>query len=172
MEPNQIRANAVSMMTAVNFSEMKISRNPAETLVAFSIGSGIGVTAFDPASGAGGLFHFMLPDSTQAAGVDPNKVPLMFADTGVPFFVQALFEQGIHLDRMKVVIAGGAHIMDQTGMFNIGEKNYGALKSGLADYDVSIHHEDIGGTDSRTLSLEIGNGSSCIKIFGQGEVKV
>ena len=29
-------------MTAVNFSEMKISSNPVETLVAFSIGSGIG----------------------------------------------------------------------------------------------------------------------------------
>ena len=62
--------------------------------------------------------------------------------------------------------------MDQTGMFNIGEKNYGALKNGLANYDVTIHHEDIGGTNSRKLSLEIGSGSSCIKIFGQAEVKV
>ena len=172
MEQNQMKANAVSMMTAVNLSEMKISRNPAETLVAFSIGSGIGVTVFDPVSSVGGLFNFMLPDSTQATGVNPEKVPLMFADTGVPFFVQALFEQGIQLDRMKVVIAGGAHIMDQTGLFNIGEKNYGALKNGLANYDVTIHHEDIGGTNSRKLSLEIGSGSSCIKIFGQAEVKV
>jgi chemotaxis protein CheD len=114
----------------------------------------------------------MLPDSTQATGVDPGKVPLMFADTGVPFFVKALFEQGAHLDRLKVVIAGGAHIMDQTGMFNIGAKNYTALKNGLAVYDLEINHEDIGGTNSRTLSLEIGNGSSCIKIFGQAEVKV
>ena len=172
MQEKQMKTNAVSIMTAVNFSEMKLSSNPAETLVAFSIGSGIGVTAFDPVSGVGGLFNFMLPDSTRAAGVDPEKSPLMFADTGVPFFVQALFEQGIHPDRMKVVIAGGAHIMDQTGMFNIGEKNYGALKSVLASYDIKIHHEDIGGTNSRTLSLEIGSGSSCIKIFGQAEVKV
>jgi len=172
MEQNQMKANAVSMMTAVNLSEMKISRNPAETLVAFSIGSGIGVTVFDPVSSVGGLFNFMLPDSTQASGVNSEKVPLMFADTGVPFFVQALFEQGIQLDRMKVVIAGGAQFMDQTGMFNIGEKNYGALKNGLASYDIKIHHEDIGGTDSRKLSLEIGSGSSCIKIFGQAEVKV
>jgi len=167
MEQQQMKTNAVSMMTAVNFSEMKISSNPAETLVAFSIGSGIGVTAFDPVSGFGGIFNFMLPDSTQATGVDPGKVPLMFADTGVP-----LFEQGAHLDRLKVVIAGGAHIMDQTGLFNIGAKNYTALKSGLAIYDLEINHEDIGGTSSRTLSLEIGSGSSCIKIFGQAEVKV
>ena len=63
MEQQQMKTNAVSMMTAVNFSEMKISSNSAETLVAFSIGSGIGVTAFDPVSGFGGIFNFMLPDS-------------------------------------------------------------------------------------------------------------
>ena len=39
----QRTANAVSSMTAVNFSEMKISSNPVETLVAFSIGAGIGM---------------------------------------------------------------------------------------------------------------------------------
>ena len=172
MAPKQMESHAVAMMTAVNFSEMKISSNPAETLVAFSIGSGIGVTAFDPVSGVGGVLNLMLPDSTQANGIVSEKVPLMFADTGVPFFVKALFAQGSRPDKMKVVIAGGAHIIDQTGIFNVGEKNYVALKNGLVNYDLKIHHEDIGGTNSRTLSLEIGSGSSCIKIFGQGEVKV
>ena len=52
MQQKQMKTNAVAMMTAVNFSEMKISGNPAETLVAFSIGSGIGVTAFDPVNGS------------------------------------------------------------------------------------------------------------------------
>ena len=172
MEQKQMKTNAVAMMTAVNFSEMKISRNPAETLVAFSIGSGMGVAVFDPGCGVGGILNFMLPDSTLAAGVDPAKVPLMFADTGLPFFVQALIEQGIRPDRVKLVAAGGAHIMDQTGMFNIGQKNYAAMKNSLAYFDLNIHHEDIGGTSSRTLSLDIGTGSSCIKTFGQPEVKV
>ena len=47
------------MMTAVNLSEMKVSSNPTETLVAFSIGSGIGVAVYDPvrlAAHAGALF--------------------------------------------------------------------------------------------------------------------
>jgi chemotaxis protein CheD len=172
MEQKQMKPNAVSMMTAVNFSEMKISNNPAETLVAFSIGSGIGLAVFDPISGIGGVLNFMLPDSTKANGVNPEKVPLMFADTGVPFFIKALLEQGAQPDRMKVVIAGGGHILDQTGIFNIGEKNCTALKKGLANYGLKIHHEDTGGTHSRTLCLEIGSGISCIKVFGQGEVKV
>lgn len=172
MEKKAMKPKAVSKMTAVNFSEMKISCNPAETLVAFSIGSGIGVTVFDLDSGVGGVLNFMLPDSTCANGVHPENVPLMFADTGVPCFVKALFEQGVRPDRMKVVIAGGAHIIDQSGAFNIGQRNHEALKNALANHSLKIHHEDIGGTTSRTLSLDIGSGCSCIKIFGQGEVKV
>ena len=172
MEQYQVKSHAVAMMTAVNLSEMKISCNPVETLVAFSIGTGIGVAVFDPGCGVGGILNFMLPDSTLATGVDPAKVPLMFADTGVPFFVQALLEQGIRPDRVKLVAAGGAHVMDQTGMFNIGQKNYAALKNNLANYNLTIDHKLIGGTISRTLSLEIGTGTSCIRTFGQPEVKV
>ena len=55
MEQKQVKTQAVSMMTAVNLSEMKVSSNPAETLVAFSIGSGIGVAVYDPVSGIGGV---------------------------------------------------------------------------------------------------------------------
>ena len=172
MEHNVMKSSAVSKMTAVNFSEMKISQNPAETLVAFSIGAGIGVTVFDPISGIGGILNFMLPDSTRANCVNPEKVPLMFADTGVPLFINAIIAQGVRPESMKVVIAGGAHIMDQGGAFDIGQKNIEALKICLAGYDLQIHHEDVGGITSRTLSLEIGSGCSCIKIFGQGEVKV
>ena len=64
----QRNANAVSSMTAVNCSEMKISSNPVETLVAFSIGSGIGMTIYDPVGGVGGVLNFILPDSTKANG--------------------------------------------------------------------------------------------------------
>ena len=172
MVPNQVNSKAISLMTAVNCSEMNISNNPVETLVAFSIGAGIGISVFDRVCGVGGILNFMLPDSTRANGVDPENVPLMFADTGVPVFMKAFFDQGARPETMKVVIAGGAHVMDQTAAFNIGQKNFEALKICLAGYDLKTYREDIGGTSCRTLSLEIGSGRSCIKIFGHGEVKV
>ena len=172
MEKNQRNANAVSSMTAVNFSEMKISSNPVETLVAFSIGSGIGMTIHDPVNGVGGVLNFILPDSTKANGTRPSKTPFMFADTGTAALLKALSEQGVDAENLKVVIAGGAHIMDQTGVFNIGQKNLEALKTCLGEYDVKIHHEAVGGIKSRTISLEIGSGRSIIKTFGEGEQKV
>lgn len=172
MGKDQTNANAVSSMTAVNFSEMKTSSNPVETLVAFSIGSGIGMTIHDPVGGVGGVLNFILPDSTKTNGTNPAKSPFMFADTGITAFLKALFEQGAKVENLKVVIAGGAHIIDQIGVFNIGQKNLEALKNSLADYDVKIHHEAIGGTQSRAISLEIGSGRSIIKTYGEGEEKV
>jgi len=168
----QRNANAVSSMTAVNCSEMKISSNPVETLVAFSIGSGIGMTIHDPVGGVGGVLNFMLPDSTKANGTSPAKAPFMFADTGISALLRALFDQGAKTENLKVVIAGGAHIMDQTGIFNIGQKNLDALKSNLGDHGIRIHHEAVGGSQSRTISLEIGSGKSIIKTLGEGEEKV
>ena len=172
MGKNQSNTNAVSLMTAVNYSEMKISTNPVETLVAFSIGSGMGVTVYDPVCGVGGILNFMLPDSGSANGVNPERVPFMFADTGIPAFLAALYAQDAQPDRLKVVIAGGAHILDQTDAFNIGLKNLAALKARFDAYHLKIHHQNTGGSNSRTLSLEIGSGCSSIKIFGEGEEKV
>ncbi len=172
MENINNHANAVSSMTAVNFSEMKISSNPVETLVAFSIGAGIAMTVHDPVGGVGGVLNFILPDSTKANGTNGEKSPFMFADTGIAAFLRALFEKGARAENLKVVIAGGAHIMDQTGVFNIGQKNLEALKNSLDDHDLEVYHEAIGGTNSRAISLEIGSGTSIIKTIGEGEEKV
>ena len=172
MNFQQTNSNAISLMTAVNYSQMKISSNPVETLVAFSIGSGMGVTVHDPVCGVGGILNFMLPYSGCANGVHPGRTPFMYADTGVPAFLEALYEKDAQPDRLKIVIAGGAHILDQTDAFNIGLKNREALKACVNAYNLKVHHENTGGTNSRTLSLKIGSGCSSIKIFGEGEVTV
>ena len=169
---NQAKSNAISLMTAVNFSEMRISSNPVETLVAFSIGSGIGLAVHDPVSGVGGILNFLLPDSNGANGLTPERVPFMFADTGLPAFLDALYAKDARPDRLKVVIAGGAHVLDQSEIFNVGQKNIDALKSGLNAHHLKIYHENTGGSYSRTLSLEISSGCSSIKILGAGEEKV
>lgn len=51
-----------------------------------------------------------------------EKYPFMFADSGVPVFIEALTDSGTRIENMEVVIAGGAQILDQTGVFNIGHK--------------------------------------------------
>ena len=163
---------ALALTTAVNFSEMKSSRNPVETLVAFSIGSGIGMTIFDSVSIVGGLLNFILPESSNLNAAKREKYPCMFADTGISAFLKALMDLGAEIARMKVVIVGGAKVLDQTGAFNIGQRNYQAAKSIIAANQIPIHYEDIGGIHSRTLRLDMSSGNSFINLPEQGETQI
>ena len=172
MQDTPLSIEPVSVMTAVNFSELKISTNPAETLVAFSIGSGIAVSMYCAITRVGGLLNFVLPDSSKIGTERVSRFPYMFADTGIAAFLEALNDINVKTEKLKVVIAGGAQILDQVSDFNIGLKNYRAITSILSRENLIIHHEDIGGSSKRTLGLDIGNGCSIIQTAGQGEVKV
>ena len=172
MQDMNLSSQPMTIMTAVNFCELKISRNPAETLVAFSIGSGIVVSIYDPVTKAGGMLSFVLPESLAMLPGKAKRHPYMFADTGLPALLEALLDIGAKTENIKVVIAGGAQIIDQIAEFNIGLKNYEAATAFLMNHNLSIDHEDIGGISRRTLSLDIGSGSNIIQTLGQGEVQV
>jgi chemotaxis protein CheD len=162
----------ISVMTAVNFCELKISQNPAETLVAFSIGSGMVVSIHDPVIKAGGVLNFVLPDSVAIQPEKAARYPYMFADTGLPALLEAMLDIGAKTENFKVVIAGGAQVMDQNAGFNIGLKNHRAATAFFMNKNLSIDHKDIGGISRRTLRLDIGSGYNIIQTLGQGEVQV
>ena len=141
-------------------------------MVAFSIGAGMAVSMYDAVTQVGGLLNFVLPDSSKIGSKKVSRFPYMFANTGIAAFLEALHDINVKTETLKVVIAGGAQILDQTADFNIGLKNYQAITSILSRENLSIHYEDIGGSTKRTLSLDIGSGSNIIQTAGQGEVKV
>jgi chemotaxis protein CheD len=162
----------ISVMTAVNFCELKISQNPAETLVAFSIGSGIVVSIYDPFTRTGGMLSLVLPESSTMSPEKAERHPYMFADTGLPALLEAFEDIGATTENLKIVIAGGAQVMDQKAEFNIGLKNHRAVSAFFFNRNLSIDHEDIGGISRRTLSLDIGSGCNIIQTIGQGELQV
>jgi chemotaxis protein CheD len=162
----------ISILTAVNFCELKISRNPAETLVAFSIGSGIVVSIYDPVTRTGGMLSLVLPESSTMPPEKAERHPYMFADTGLPALLEAFLDMGSKTENIKIVIAGGAQVMDQKAEFNIGLKNHQAVSAFFLDKNLSIDHEDIGGISRRTLSLDIATGYNVIQTVGQREVQV
>ena len=172
MQNVKLSQQPISVMTAVNFCELKISQNPAETLVAFSIGSGIVVSIYDPLTRTGGMLSLVLPASSTMSPEKAERQPYMFADTGLPALLEAFEDIGAKTVNVKIVIAGGAQIMDQKAEFNIGLKNHQAVSAFFFNRNLSIDHEDIGGISRRTLSLDIGSGCNIIQTIGQGEVQV
>jgi chemotaxis protein CheD len=126
---------------------------------------------YDPVAGAGGLLHVMLPD----ANLDLRKAaarPSMFVNTGLPALIQAVCSQGADRRRLVVCVAGGAQIMDNSGFFNIGERNFQALLRGLEQYQLGIHAQAVGGLVSRSMYLFIDNGEVRLKTSGTAKESV
>lgn len=159
------------MKIIIGVSDMKTSNDTETSLITYSLGSCIGVSIYDPIAKAGGLLHYMLPESSLDEAKAINN-PYMFADTGIPKLFKATYELGAKKQRMKIVVAGGAQILDQRGFFNIGKRNHMALRKMLFKNNVIINHEDVGGNCNRTVRLDIKTGDTYIKISGKGEIKV
>lgn len=156
------------MRIIVGMADMQVSREPEAMLISFALGSCIGVTLYDPLVRVGGLLHFMLPDS-QIDRQKSQRNPWMFADTGIPLFFQEAYKLGAEKKRVYVKVVGGSQVLDDSSYFNIGKRNYLALRRIFWTNNVLIDAEDIGGSVNRTIRLEIGSGRVWVKTSGNGE---
>ena len=159
------------MKVVVGISDMKVSNDPDEILITYSLGSCIAVVLWDPEAKVGAMLHYMLPN----AGIDKQKGkerPYMFATTGIPRMFKEAYRLGAVKNRIVVKVVGGSQIMDPTGMFNIGKRNYLVMREMFWKNKVMIAKEDIGGTVNRTVSLQVGTGLTMLKVSGQGEFEL
>ncbi len=159
------------MNLVVGVADMKLSNNPDDVLITYSLGSCIGVVIYDPVEKVGGLLHYMLPESN-IDGAKAKKNPYMFGDTGIPMLFRESYKMGAKKNRLKIVVAGGAQINDQNGLFNIGKRNYMILRKLFWRNNVLPDFEDVGGNISRTVKLEIKTGHVWLKTPGQDMKRV
>lgn len=150
----------------VDIADMRISKNPGDTLITYSLGSCIGVAIYDPAIGLGGMIHCMLPLSK----VDREKAqvrPYMFVDTGMQQMLTRLYEGGLRKARAVIHVAGGSQVLDSQGVFKIGERNFTVLRKILWKNGLLMETQEVGGNRSRTISLDLGTGRFTIKSGGR-----
>lgn len=154
------------MTVVVDIADLAVSNDPNETLITYSLGSCIGVVLWDPVVKVGGMLHYMLPDSQ----LSPDKAranPAMFCDTGIPKLFRAAYELGATKNRLVVKVAGGSQLLDDNGTFNIGKRNYLALRKVFWKNSVMIKAENVGGSVSRTVKLNVATGVVTIKSRSQ-----
>ncbi|PKN68169.1 MAG: chemotaxis protein CheD [Deltaproteobacteria bacterium HGW-Deltaproteobacteria-15] len=159
------------MNIIVGVSDMKVSKEPDSVLVTYSLGSCIGVSIWDRVAHVGGMLHFMLPESS----LDPEKAqvnPFMFADTGIPALFKAAYALGAKKQQMKVIVVGGAQVLDQQGFFNIGKRNHMAIRKIFWKNNVMVDYENVGGNTNRTLKLAVRDGKTWLKVSGQGVTEI
>jgi chemotaxis protein CheD len=154
----------------VGMADMKVSADPDAALITHALGSCLGITLYDPVVRVGGMLHAMLPDSTIDA-VKAEMNPAMFVDTGVPRLFRACYELGAEKSRIQVKVAGGSTIRTARSedYFRIGERNFVALRKLLWRNNVLLKSYDVGGTRSRTLTLDLKDGDVVVRSDGVTE---
>ena len=147
----------MSKQVVVNIADMKISNKVDEFLVTYSLGSCVAIAVYDPFVKIGGLIHIMLPESS----IEKNPAlinPYKFVDLGVPALYKELFKNGAKRNHVVTKVIGGSNVMDKNKYFNIGERNYTAVRKILWRNNMIIHKEDVGGSKSRTVRVYINTG--------------
>ena len=148
---------------SVGIGQMAVSKDPREVLVAYGLGSCIGVSVWDPQARVGGLVHVLLPDSE---GRRPDgREPARFADTGIDALIQKLTEAGAFPRRLIVKIVGGAAVLGPANAekFKIGSRNAESVEQRLKRHGINLVAADTGGIKGRTLEMHVATGKTFVR---------
>jgi chemotaxis protein CheD len=151
---------SIGRRVVVGIGELAVSDNPIDRIVTHALGSCVAVCLFDPVAHVAGLLHILLPESR----INPARAqeqPAAFADTGIPMLFGAAYRLGAKKNRCVVHLVGGAEVtsLSTSTAFNIGRRNLLAARNALWRNGVLIKAESVGGTQVRTVSIDVARGA-------------
>ena len=155
-----------AQVLTAGISEMVLAERPDQMLATHSLGSCLGLVAFDPKLGVAGLVHCLLPRARDRKN-RPDFNPYMYVDTGVPALVRALYAKGAARSRLVFKAAGCAHMMNVSNAFDIGRSNCETLRKLMRANDLKLAAEDTGGTIPRTLRFHMADMRAEIASIGR-----
>lgn len=127
------------------------------------VGSCLVVCMYCAEKKIGGMAHSMLPDQKSCELNSDSQSEIhraKFVDQAIDNMVREFAAQKISSESLTAKIVGGAKIFS---IFNkvggsIGERNIVAAREKLAEYNIKIAKEDVGGGCGRTILFHLKNG--------------
>jgi chemotaxis protein CheD len=158
----------------VGLGEQAVSRNPEDVLVAYGLGSCVGVVMVDPISHFSGLLHAVLPRA--AMGPVPGESnPFKYVESGIENMLASLLRSGANQSRLVIRIVGGANMLmasDMTRSFDIGTRNIEAARATLSRLKLPLIVAEVGGHTGRTLRVYVANGRVTVRVIGEKEREI
>jgi len=154
-------------LVVVGVGDFKVSNSPDETIVTYALGSCLGITFFDSARCVGGLLHIMLPTSKDHHNVENRRA--MFLDTGMEEIANHMAKLGGNISSMECKVFGGASVTNADGFFSIGRKNVLAMQELVRANGLRVNVWEVGGTNNRTIRLNMQTGQVFLKTPSQQE---
>lgn len=122
------------------------------------IGVGVGILLYNHAKKIGIGIHTLAP---QADTINPAN-PAKFADSAVTYAIK-LFEKEGAAPPYTVAVAGGATMAGSSASTNVGLKVAEAAKAALEKAKLNIKTDQTGGSNIRSMILNIDTGEIQIK---------
>jgi chemotaxis protein CheD len=154
---------AAASRISVGIGQLVVSREVRDVLVAYGLGSCIGISCYDAEARVAALAHILLP-SSEGKRADERE-PARFADTGIDLLLRRLAEAGAARHRLVVKVAGGAAVLGpaNAGKFKIGERNAEAITERLKQHGIRVVAADLGGTRGRTMEVYVATGKTFVR---------
>jgi chemotaxis protein CheD len=155
-------------MTRLQLGDTHTTDDPSETIIA-SLGSCIAACIRDPATGIGGMNHFMLPESeTGLSSVDPFGAATLFGNFAMEMLVNSVLGMGCPRGRLEIKLFGGANFPQDLAMS--GTRNTDFVMRYLSNESLMVALADLGGSRARRIHYHPGTGR-IRRIFLAGETE-
>ncbi len=150
----------------VNTGEIKAIKQDT-ILKSSAIGSCIVIAAYDANAKTGALAHFMLPGKAPEGEKYQKK---KYAADAVEAMISVMILRGAKKENIEVCLAGGANVLKRKDD-TICLDNITSIIGILKKEKIKIKAKSVRGTERRSLSLDVGNGSVFYSV-GDGTEKL
>ncbi len=128
------------------------------TAITTVLGSCVAVCLHDPASGVGGMNHFLLPHPVG------RERSVRFGNVAVPELVDAVVRAGAARAALVAKVFGGASVIGAfRGARNLGEENVELALRLLGEARIPVLDQDVGGARGRKLIFFADEGTAWVR---------
>lgn len=149
------------MRINVGISEMRVTKQSGVLLVTHSLGSCMGLAAYDPVFKVAGLIHCLLPKPAGNRKAMGN--PAMCVSTGVPAMIREMYTLGAQRQNLILKAAGCSRMMNVLNQFNTGLRNQETLLALLRHNGLKLAASEMGGSIPRTMYFDVDTGQVLIR---------
>lgn len=160
---------------SLGLGEQAISRNPEDILVAYGLGSCLGISMIDPVTRVTGLIHAVLPESTSGLDRKDPATCYKFVDTGIENLLSAMVNEGANKNRIVVRMVGGANMLIAPGLtttFDIGTRNIEKARTTFQRLNIKVAAEEVGGHIGRTVRVYVADSRVTVRVVGEKEHEI
>jgi chemotaxis protein CheD len=160
---------------SLGLGEMAVTRNPDDVLVAYGLGSCLGISMIDPVTHVTGLLHAVLPESLNGADNENTPSHGKYVDSGIESLITAMAKEGANRNRIVTRMVGGANMLIAAGLtstFDIGTRNIEKARTVFQRLNIKITAEEVGGHTGRTVRVYVADSRVTVRAIGEKEHEI